>query len=145
MTIAQSILTGTRPPSIYRMSAFSHPNLLLADLAAAGWRTFFLDGRLVEDKASFLRACATALEFPGYFGNNWDAFEECLGDLAWAPAPGYLLLYDRVWRLAKHDPAAWHMARTIFQEVINDWRARQKPFYVLLRHSWWYMSDVEMF
>ncbi len=34
-------------------------------------------------KQKLLGALATRLRFPRYFGNNWDALEECLGDLSW--------------------------------------------------------------
>ncbi len=29
-----------------------------------------------KSKAAFFRACERALNFPNYFGRNWDAFEE---------------------------------------------------------------------
>jgi hypothetical protein len=35
---------------------------------------------------------AAAWQFPPYFGNNWDALEECLADLAWLPAQAYVLV-----------------------------------------------------
>ena len=35
-----------------------------------------------------------ALNFPNYFGRNWDALDECLVDLSWLPAPAYVLLID---------------------------------------------------
>ncbi len=37
---------------------------------------------------------AAALQFPYYFGENWDAFDECLTDLEWLPADAYILLIE---------------------------------------------------
>ena len=34
-------------------------------------------------KEKLLSVLAAKLRFPGYFGHNWDALEECLRDLSW--------------------------------------------------------------
>jgi hypothetical protein len=34
---------------------------------------------------------AAALQFPYYFGENWPALDECVADLEWLPADGYLI------------------------------------------------------
>ena len=39
-----------------------------------------LDTREAVDKAAFLAACARDLDFPDYFGHNWDALADCLSD-----------------------------------------------------------------
>ncbi len=46
-----------------------------------------LDTRGAHDKAAFLSACARSLDFPSYFGNNWDALADSLGDFAAQKAP----------------------------------------------------------
>lgn len=42
-----------------------------------------LDGRGLDGKAGLLSALGWALEFPDYYGANWDALEECLNDMSW--------------------------------------------------------------
>jgi RNAse (barnase) inhibitor barstar len=39
---------------------------------------------------------AAALQFPGYYGENWDAMDECITDLAWMPAQWYLVHVDGI-------------------------------------------------
>ena len=100
-----------------------------------GWRFFYLDRRQARCKASLLRAAAAAMDFPAYFGHNWDAFEESINDLTWAPAAGYVLLYDHLWRFACEQPDAWAVARAILQAACDQWAGQGTPFVVLLRHT----------
>src|SRR5699024_7231387 len=37
------------------------------------------------DKSEILTRIASALIFPDWFGHNWDALADCLGDLSWLP------------------------------------------------------------
>jgi len=50
-----------------------------------------LRGTRMQDWSSFFSEIAAALQFPLHFGNNWAALDECLADLEWIPAQGYLL------------------------------------------------------
>ena len=43
-------------------------------------------------KQSLLRTLATSLEFPDYFGMNWDALVDCLQDFTWSPLDRGLVL-----------------------------------------------------
>lgn len=49
-------------------------------------------GNRCRTKASLFREFASALDFPDYFGSNWDAFEECMNDLEWIPGRSLLIL-----------------------------------------------------
>ncbi len=42
-------------------------------------------GRRCGTKRELFQEWAAALQFPYYFGGNWDAFEECINDLDWIP------------------------------------------------------------
>ena len=46
-------------------------------------------------KSELLKNIAQALGFPDWFGHNWDALEDCLSDLSWREAPGYVLLFEK--------------------------------------------------
>jgi RNAse (barnase) inhibitor barstar len=38
-------------------------------------------GAAIRSQEDFFRELARVLEFPDYFGHNWDAVSDCLGDL----------------------------------------------------------------
>lgn len=42
-----------------------------------------LDGEKMETKSELFDELSSQLEFPDYFGRNWDAVDECLQDLDW--------------------------------------------------------------
>ncbi len=42
---------------------------------------------------------SAAFQFPDYFGGNWPGFDECIRDLDWLPAKGYIVLVFDAWNL----------------------------------------------
>ncbi len=52
----------------------------IAALAARDGLVLRLDGRELRDAPSLFRTFARELDFPGYFGHNWDALVDCLHD-----------------------------------------------------------------
>jgi hypothetical protein len=129
------LLTGGREPGLYRIEASSEPDALRRQVEAHGWRFFRVDGSHVADKRSFIRTAGAALEFPAYSGQNWDAFEESLRDLSWAPAAGYVVLFDEPDQFAERAPDQWETARSILQQAIDTWRAGGVPMVVLFRRA----------
>ncbi len=112
------------------------PTALLRQAAQCGWRAVYLDGQEIASKADILGACAQALSFPEYYGSNWDALEECLRDLSWAPTQhGYLLLYDHAERLARAAPEDYAVAHDILRSAVDYWRATATPLVVILLSS----------
>ncbi len=88
-----------------------------------------ISGVKCKTKAGLLDECARALSFPDYFGHNWDALEECLADLEWLPAQGYLLVVtdaDQV--LTRPDEEDdYETFIEILSEAGEAWSARELP------------------
>lgn len=51
-----------------------------------------LDGTSMTSQDGFYNEFEVVLKFPDYFGRNGAAFDECITDLEWLPADGYLLI-----------------------------------------------------
>jgi hypothetical protein len=47
---------------------------------------------------------AAALQFPAYFGGNWNAVRDMLSDLRWVPADAYLLIVEDADELLADEP-----------------------------------------
>ena len=50
----------------------------------------------IESKTELLALLARAVPLPEYFGQNWDALEECLGNLDWLDRPKLILVHHDV-------------------------------------------------
>ena len=131
----EALLTGQGVANVYRLMSRAAVETIIATVEAHGWRCFAIDGAAVTDKKSFLECSAAIMRFPAYWGQNWDAFEECLFDLSWAPAVGYVLLYDDVENFARQSPQEWSVAYDILTEAVSRWQKLGVPFVVLMRKT----------
>ena len=68
-------------------------------------------------------AFSRALGFPDWFGRNWDALEDCLTDLSWRPAEGYVLLLEG-------DPGSG-MLVDVLEAAAAFWAGQGKPFFAV--------------
>jgi hypothetical protein len=78
------------------------------------------------DKEALLRKIAAALDFPTWFGGNWDALEDCLSDLSWRKAGGHVLLFEQ----AKPGDDLGVLI-DILQSTAEFWAGRGKPFFAV--------------
>jgi RNAse (barnase) inhibitor barstar len=79
---------------------------------------------------------AAALQFPDYFGENWDALDECLADLEWLPAAGYVLLIPNVVEVLSQEPEKQFATFvSVLSGICEEWAhaTAPKPFHVLLQ------------
>jgi len=112
-----------KPSGIYRAAR-------AADVlrAAKGLRVARIELAAVSDKAGLLQAVARALEFPAWFGGNWDALEDCLTDLSWHKSGGHVLLIEGAHALPQDDLGVF---RDILASAAAFWTERARPFFAV--------------
>jgi hypothetical protein len=79
-------------------------------------------------KDALLARLAQAFEFPRWFGGNWDALEDCLTDLAWSKAEGWVLLVEGAERLPADDAGVF---ADVLAGAADWWRGRGRPFFAV--------------
>lgn len=52
--------------------------------------------KCINNKQDLFDLFATKLNFPIYFGKNWDALYDCLSDLTWMKEKRFLILHEDV-------------------------------------------------
>lgn len=56
------------------------------------WGVRVVRGGKCETRGKFFSELSSALQFPYYFGHNWDAVDECIQDLTWLPYPPHIMI-----------------------------------------------------
>ncbi len=68
----------------------------------------------IADVDQLLEAYANLLEFPGYFGFNWNAMDECLRDLEWIENRRVVVVHKALPRIGR-------LQLKIYLDVLGDW------------------------
>ncbi|MDF0642770.1 MAG: barstar family protein [Nitrospira sp.] len=123
-----------------------------------GFSLQVLRGAKCRTGAGLFQEFARTLKFPDYFGHNWDALEECLADLEWLPAKGYVLAVTEAEQVLTQEEEDY----STFLEVLSDageaWATGQagsgsrRPFHVILtvsepqrlKRAHWAIPEVEL-
>ena len=119
-----------------------------------------IKGRHCKTPANLFDEFARALEFPDYFGHNWDALEECLTDLEWLPAKGYILLVTDAAHVLPNDDTEYETFLEILRDAGEAWGSGQAgmgarqatPFHVLFavsegekaKRAHWGMKEINV-
>jgi hypothetical protein len=80
-------------------------------------------------KAALLERIAKSLAFPKWFGGNWDALEECLGDLALSGVRGQVVLFEGMQGLAATERSE---LLDVLAAAAGTWKARGRPFFAVI-------------
>lgn len=82
----------------------------------------------ISGKAELLESIAKALGFPDWFGQNWDALEDCLTDLSWREAAGHVLVLEGSQGLPEDDAG---ILIDVLSAAAEFWAGQGKPFFAV--------------
>ena len=129
---SQKLFKGEYAPGLYEID----PTLDTGDFSAAAtaqnFAFFKLNGEEIHDQKTFIASFAKAAHFPDYAQSNWDAFEECIRDLHWCQAEGYVLLYQNPQTLINSQPQDWRIASDILFTAVQFWQTTATPMFVFV-------------
>ncbi len=80
------------------------------------------------DKQALMQRIARVLEFPRWFGGNWDALEDCLCDLSWSKSGGHVLLIEAAVDLPTDERG---ILIDILASAATSWAERKRPFFAV--------------
>jgi RNAse (barnase) inhibitor barstar len=102
--------------------------VILEVLRGSGFDVIALSFAAAQGKESALKALAEALGFPEWFGGNWDALEDCLSDLSWRDAPGWVLIFRDFKGLSRDD---FGVLVDVLAGTAESWAERGKLFFAV--------------
>jgi len=78
-------------------------------------------GAKMADERGLFNEFSAAFQFPYYFGENWDAFDECINDFSWLPASGYLAVITAADELLSDSKEQLAPLLRILSDAGRDW------------------------
>lgn len=127
----EAILAAADKAGVYHLPRLDKDSVLAA-AEANGFATFRVDLVAAMDKDALLDGIGKAMAFPEWFGHNFDALADCLADMGWRPAEGYLVILEHCDGI--HGRAEDDFATTleVFEQAANEWRDQGIAFWCLV-------------
>ena len=124
--IVESV-TSESGPWVHRVIE-SEAGLIRAAISGADVLVIELDGSKMRSIDRLFAEYQQRFSFPDYFGWNWNAFDECLGDLRWLPARKYVTIISHADQVLSNERTrAWDVPAHYSQrreDMVHNCRAR---------------------
>ncbi|MEU1482820.1 barstar family protein [Streptomyces sp. NPDC005752] len=86
-----------------------------------------LDGREMRDTDAVFQQFYDGLRLPDYFGWNWNALSDCLGDLKWLSADHHVLIIAAADEALPGDASGQRLLFRALLRAGQRWSCTQKP------------------
>lgn len=134
--ITENITKLLSDSNLPRLAAVSpaHKDIVVCAAQEHAFSIWTLDGRKMKNDETVFEHFAEVLRFPGYFGRNWDAMDECLRDMEWAPADAHLIVINDADNLFLTSPSTFYALVDCLRFVAkhwHEWQNKHFPFKVV--------------
>jgi RNAse (barnase) inhibitor barstar len=117
---------------VYNAGIVRKNSIIKKIVAKNGLNYSVIDTKKVTNKTDFLKIVARSLDFPAYFGTNWDALNECLTDMSWKPARGYVIVFTNFRAVRENLGSDIKILEKIFDSSLQYWKKQRIGFYIIL-------------
>ncbi|MDO8958742.1 MAG: barstar family protein [Rhodocyclaceae bacterium] len=124
----ETLLASLPHAGVYHMPGDGEAGLIAA-AAQNNFAVFRVDLAGVSDKAALLKAIGDAMAFPEWYGRNWDALLDCLADLGWQSAEGYVVILEHCDGIHGRAETDFVQTLQVFEAATNEWREQGIPFW----------------
>jgi len=123
-----SLLTRVEHAGVFHMPLHGE-EALVAAAERNGYFVFRVDLAMAQNKDALLETLGRAMRFPEWFGHNWDALMDCLADLGWIPAEGYVVILEHCDGIHGRAEADFVQMLQVFENAANEWREQGIPLW----------------
>lgn len=120
MTLDATHLREARAPWIVRLGE-GDPGAAERRLAELNLTAPVLDADRMRTRDGLFDEFASRLQFPDYFGRNWDSFSELLADLSWLGGAAYAIVVGHATRLLDEEPGQLPQFLDLVGHVAAEW------------------------
>jgi len=123
-------------PQADRAGVFSlpaHDIRTLVDVATARqFAVFRVSLAGCTESGEVLARLGEQLQFPDWFGQNWDALADCLTDFSWREAKGYVLVFEQLGDFRAAGDDDFDTLIEILSDASASWSVMGIPFWAFL-------------
>jgi RNAse (barnase) inhibitor barstar len=127
----QAVLKNVAAAGVYHLPQTDKAGLVAA-AEANGFAAYRIDLATARDKDGLLTTVAGTMGFPEWFGHNLDALADCLGDMEWRSADGYLVILEHCDGIHGQAEADFVATVQVFEQAAAEWREQGIAFWCLV-------------
>jgi hypothetical protein len=86
----------------------------------------------ITSKKTLLKRLATRLDFPDYFGGNWDALAEVMQDPRWNSARGRVILLTGFADFSRQLPVEAEILMRILENSCRHWAGKSVSLFIII-------------